>query len=343
MNNINNSIEVRVDKRTELMGVLLLLSKYNEQNGFLIEECEANKIYRNNIFEYFGKFANHKAVKLLNQIIDKFPFGYQDPIELILVLDENLQFDSKCEYFCENDDALYIEFLRAVQDFYCACDFDKFYESNSTFYNQIIDKTCKVLNLDLMNKFNNEFYGEPFDCKCVINLLPSQTNGNYGISPKGELWANIGVLTSESEMCFAYERSSHCLYVHEFGHNIVNPIIQKCGGLPTHYFDDIKGTIYHAYKSDFSILADHIMRSIEYIYNKYYFHMSDKAMQKFLDWHINKQGFKYLPIFMENIEQYYLHINEYKSFEEFYPTLIENLIDNKNRLTENAVVIQINE
>ena len=61
------NIKIGVDKRTELLGILLLISDYNKNYGFLIEEC-GNKEYRDKIFSLFSQYKNEKAVQLLNQI-----------------------------------------------------------------------------------------------------------------------------------------------------------------------------------------------------------------------------------------------------------------------------------
>ena len=51
------NIEISVDRRTELLGILLLISDYNKDFGFLIEEC-GNKEYREKIFNNFNQFKN---------------------------------------------------------------------------------------------------------------------------------------------------------------------------------------------------------------------------------------------------------------------------------------------
>ena len=58
-------IDVRIDKRTELMSVLLYISNYRKEYPNLILFNKDIK-YVKDVFDYFLKFQNHKAVKLLN-------------------------------------------------------------------------------------------------------------------------------------------------------------------------------------------------------------------------------------------------------------------------------------
>lgn len=54
-------ISITVDKRTELLGILLLISDYNKTHDFLIEEC-GNKEYREKIFNNFSQFKKELSV-----------------------------------------------------------------------------------------------------------------------------------------------------------------------------------------------------------------------------------------------------------------------------------------
>ena len=124
-------INVCVDKRTELMGVLLLISDYGKHNPSLVE-VRHNEEYRKKLFKHFAAFKNEKAVKLLNEICNKLSFNVDAPIALIWQLDENYKFDKLLPYPFEkrlNSSNLVIEFLKVVPHFVEVSGFEKFYKS----------------------------------------------------------------------------------------------------------------------------------------------------------------------------------------------------------------------
>ena len=89
-------IQVKVDKRTELLGIMLLISDYSKKNSKLIEEC-GNKDYRDSILKNFSKFKEDITIKLLNYIINNYCFNYDAPIYLISQLNEDYSYETKKE------------------------------------------------------------------------------------------------------------------------------------------------------------------------------------------------------------------------------------------------------
>ena len=110
-------IEVKVDKRTELLGIMLLISNYGESCSELIDEM-GNKEYRDEIIEKFSTYRNEKAIKLLNQIIDNLSFNYDAPSYLFMQLNEDFTLGELEEYpfktrLCSAP--IVIEFLNEVK------------------------------------------------------------------------------------------------------------------------------------------------------------------------------------------------------------------------------------
>ena len=109
-----------VDKRTELMSIILALSECNEyaEEHFNLSVKED---YRNRVKSWFPKFENHNCIKLAKQIgVLEEGFNYDNPIRLAFQLSENLTYDGKIsKYLLEELDCemLLKEFLYEVANF----------------------------------------------------------------------------------------------------------------------------------------------------------------------------------------------------------------------------------
>ena len=150
-----NNISITVDKRTELLGILLLISDYNKSHGHIIEEC-GNKDYREKIFNNFSQFKNEKAVQILNQIFKELNFSYDAPVSLFLQLNDDFTFDKLDAYPYETrlkKSKLVIEFLKEIPNFAKTINFEKFYNSNTQFYNDIIEETISKVNIEKIVNF----------------------------------------------------------------------------------------------------------------------------------------------------------------------------------------------
>lgn len=337
-------IKVCVDKRTELMGVLLLISDYGKQNPRLVEVCH-NEEYREKVFKHFATFKNEKAVKLLNEICNKFNFNYDAPIALIWQLDENYKFDTLLPYPFEErlkSSNLVIEFLNELPHFVKASKFEEFYNSNQKYYSKIIKETEKFVHPNVLEKFFNEFYKIDIPTNFVINLMPYSTHGNYGVGPKGTEVCNLSAKDVDGKLSFVWDEVGD-LFAHEFSHPIVNPLVDKYAKLPKNYFKRIyPQMIKESYgTNDLNILHELVIRSIEYVWIKYYYKgkFLGKTPAELANYVIDgekEDGFIYLDILTKLVEEYYLNRDKYANFEEFMPTLIKEFKKEKALMDKTA-------
>ena len=63
-----NRVKIGIDKKTELMGVLLYVSNYRKEFPNLIN-YNRDIEYINEIYKSFSSFSNHKTIEILNQVI----------------------------------------------------------------------------------------------------------------------------------------------------------------------------------------------------------------------------------------------------------------------------------
>ncbi|HHU60314.1 TPA: DUF4932 domain-containing protein [bacterium] len=68
-------IKVIVDKRTELLGIILLIIKYKKRYPSLVKE-QGNDQYRDFIINNFSCYKKSKTIKIFNKLIKKYCFNY---------------------------------------------------------------------------------------------------------------------------------------------------------------------------------------------------------------------------------------------------------------------------
>lgn len=325
------NIEITVDNRTELLGILLLISDYNKTHAKLIEEC-SNKEYREKIFSKFNRFKNEKAVILLNKIFKTLNFSYDAPVSLFLQLNEDFTFDKLDMYPYENrlnKSQLVLDFLREIPDFAKKIDFESYYNSNKDFYNKIIEETIETIDMDRVLSFISSFYKMDIsNIKFVVNLLPYTTNGNFGTNHNNVTYSNLGLKKCQKdELTFIRDQDFGTLILHEFSHSVINPLTDKYSTIKGKAFADIWDIMCNkAYGSVEAIINEHIIRSIEIFYLKNI--VKTKESVEFANQRLQREkegGFKYIQACLDSIENYFKDIDSYENFEQYFPNLLKDL------------------
>ena len=319
-------INVIVDKKSELLGIMLLISNYNEQCPELIEEM-GNKEYRNKILNQFSQYKNEKTIKLLNRIIHRFSFNYDAPIYLISELNDDFSFSNLPSYpFKErlNSSPIVIEFLKSLKDFSKKINFDKFYYENKSFYNIGINQIEQLIKDYQIVEFLTEFYKTDFkDVKFTINLMYYATHGNYGINVNNNFICNQCLRPPINNTVNFIDSVDNTLtlYVHEFSHSVINPLTDKYSNIKIDVFNDIFDKMKNmAYIYPETIINEHIVRSVEIIFLEKYF--NEDYVEKWKNEYMNI-GFKYINNVYEKLNYYIKNQKNYKNFEEFFPNILE--------------------
>ncbi len=321
-------IQVKVDKRTELLGIMLLISDYSKKNSKLIEEC-GNKDYRDSILKNFSKFKEDITIKLLNDIINNYCFNYDAPIYLISQLNEDYSYDNLLDYpFRERLDGakIVLDFLDSIKKFVKRINFDDFYNKNATLFEKGIKQIETLIkNYDVVN-FMKKFYKNDFESvKFTINLMFFATRGNYGININNNFICNQCLYPSENGDINFIDSVDNILtlYVHEFSHSIVNPLTRKFSKVKIEFFDNIVGK-FGSYKTPETIIDEHIVRSVELLYLKYFFKTNDNV-NYFEKWKNDYKdiGFIYIEDVFSKLEYYFLNQNKFKSFEKYFPQILK--------------------
>ena len=260
-------IEVKVDKRLELMGVLLNLSIYGEKFPMCLRECKS-KTYYEDYKNQFLKYKTHPAITTLNEIISTLNFSYDAPPELFLQLDDNYNFIGQNKYpFVDRleKSELVLKFFDEVKDFVKVSNFEEFFNSHAKLYQEEIEKFNTNINLKgvlpwLKNFYNQDLHEYTF--KVYIAIL-AEGGGGYGFE-EGCVDTSLQRTHQVSKVAISY-------YLHEFSHPIVNPLLDK-------YYSKVKKPNFTKQELDklqetgygdmFSIVVDAVIRAIELLYIK---------------------------------------------------------------------------
>lgn len=313
--NINircGDLEIRVDRRTELLGILEVISNYRETYPKLLEE-KGNKDYLEDIKRRFGKYNNHEVIKLFNEIVNNNNFGYDAPIQLFLQLNDDFTFSNLEDYPFKtrlNSDPKVLKLLKLLPEFSREISFEDFYKNNTSRYQKYINNVKENLgNIDIIS-FLNSYYNISNNKKFIVNLMAWQTGVNYGTQNDTEIHTNISVFynsnnddnvfsSNNKDMNYAY------LLYHEFSHSFINPLTEKYNIISddnTIFSDIFEKMKELAYKDNDTIINEHIIRALtirwEYLTN-HDEELYNKRIEK-----EKKRGFIYIESILESLIYY---------------------------------------
>ena len=331
-----NNIEIRIDKRIELVSVLLLLTGY--EDDYVLDECKHNKEYRQEIFDYFKNCKNKKAVVLLEKWLAKIKFGGTGVVGTVcpfaLLFDDNWNFHVECDEFYNKKH--WLDLSKTIKTFVEESGFEKFYANHKTFYQSLIDNAKDTVQIEKTEKFLTKFYGEDFanKPKHILNLTLIITNVGYGLTTYlNEDFCIFALNSSAKRFYFIGAEEGGSTAVHEFSHPIINPLVDKYCNYEKDFYSDIKDImqqIGYPWDDPAAITIEHIARSLQVLFLKTMFKNEPKFALTKLDQVVNNAGFKYAPLFVTGLESFYKNKRKYKNFEEYLPILLNYVKNNKD-------------
>jgi len=328
----SNNIEIRVDRRTELLGIIQIISDYQKKYPHLLQKHCNNREYVEEIEKRFLKYKKHEVIKLFDIFVKKYRFSYDGPVALFLQLDKNY-ICSELDYYVfqerlYGDNKVY-DFINLLPGFAKEIGFEKFYNSNKNKYQEFINPIVVEIEKNDIIKFLLDYYGLPSEKKYVLNLLPFQTYGNYGVNTKTCVYANISGRINSTKKTDVFVNCSfdfsNLLY-HEFSHSFINPLTDKHA--LTSEEDPIFNNIFEAmqeqaYGNNRTIINEHIIRALTL---RFMFHINkdiefyNELLQK-----EKEKGFIYIENILESLIYYENNRNKYTNIDDFYPIIIKNI------------------
>ena len=255
-------IDFKVDKRTELMSIILALSNGND---YVCEHFNFNvkDDYRIRAYNYFKSFKNHKCIQLANVVCEKVVgFNYDNTMLIAFELDDDFKFTKKS--LSQNvmselgDNELVKEFLRAVYDFANDTNFDSFYNNEREYYLSKINEVKTLFNVENIEDVMQQFFKMDINKSFCVNIIPMLINANHGFEIGDTIYANIGLLSEDFCVISNFDNGYKHIILHEFMHYFVNANVMK-------YKSNVKLNNKLAnkdYQNDYSYIIDTIVRAL---------------------------------------------------------------------------------
>ena len=327
-----DDINIEVDYRTELLGIIMWLSNYHKKYDMLFQKY-GNKFYIDEIIKNFEKFSNHKVIKDFEKIVDCHGFNYDAPLDLFLQLNENLTADKLTDYCykerLQSDDTIY-DFIKELNGFRLEIHFDEFYNEHRDLYQKWICAASSAFKKYDLYRYFEQYYGYRLSKKLIINLTPCITNGGFCCDNENEVYDCFPVFREmkSNDLFNNNGKEELALYnpFHEFSHAYINTITERLEIVTkkTNLFDDIKDLMKkQAYPYDTHILNEHIIRALEvrYVINMYDNH---KWAQQIVEQE-KENGFIYIEPIINSLCEYEQNRDYYLTIDEFYPVIIDKI------------------
>ncbi len=313
-------MQILVDKRTELMSIILALSQGNEY----IEEHFSFNVqdeYRLRVYNHFSKFKNHKVVELATEITKNDEgFNFDNPIRLAFSLNKHLEFEGIIEDYLlkelENENLLK-EFMEEIVKFAKDSNFEEFYNFNCDYYSSKIEELKQLFNTELFICELQKFLKSNVEDNFNVNIIPMLINANHGFKVDSDNFANIGMLSEDFKTIEKFNNGTIHTIIHEFAHNFVNCHTNNNQlSIPEDLKEELKNV---GYGNPIAYLNDTIVRAITIRIRE---KIQNVDIQKFFD-RENKFGF----VFVRKVYQELLvYENQSTSWEEYFPKLLSSII-----------------
>lgn len=227
---MQKNINLSFDKRLEVLSVLYYLTDYIKEYASLV--CTDEKSLYKKVLDYFEPYKNHEAVQAFNRLFKEEAFDFDAPINLFLQFyDDFSGYQLRDNPYKKrlHSSPLVIELMEATMKFYKDTDFERFYQSNQVYYENVLNQSIDF-DIDSVFKFMKTYYGNELENhKFEIILMSGTANGNFAIGFSHTHICVTGVMDGTT-----YIDTSTVL--HEFSHPIINPLVEKY--IPTELIND---------------------------------------------------------------------------------------------------------
>ena len=325
-------LHISIDPRMEILTTVQLLA-----NNIRIQR---NTPYSKDILNYFESFSSHEAVVMSDSLLQKYMFSDDAPVTFMLYLSQlpelerQIPFSNYLKGRSGGGDNLE-QYREAIKQFAEISNFETFWNSKISFYNQILDLTIAELNERDVIKVLEDYYLETKEGYNII-IMPSFSGG---IGPritdadgKEMIYSCIATTNEKDGIPYLDESSLLFLVWHEFGHSFVNPVVDK-------YYDKIASAeLYEPIKSymlrqgyasweicvyELAVRAIHI--------RLYDLHLGAQQSKALLESEL-KQRFIYIEPLVEKLKDYEIQRDKNEvTFSDFYPELL-NVLDSLQRI-----------
>jgi len=325
----DQSLNVVVDPRLELLSIVQLLSGYGEKYRLI---TSYDFPYKRDILEYFSPYKGHSAVKLFAEM-SAAGFTFDAPPGAMLFLSDppdlrlTMPFTEYLETRAGGSEKLE-RFVNALRDFAKDTQFMTFYSAHIGTYLQIVANEKKKLegtdyigDLEKYYGLKQHSYNIIFVPLFVGGFGPrvEQPDGTYDIY---NITGPRGIKNGLPEFGSA-EGLKHVL-LHEFSHSFINPITESFEEQISKYsslYEPVSSRMKdQAYGDWMTCVNEHIIRAVTARF------ASLEKGKEAGDQRIlfeKRNGFFYVEPLCEQLKNYEAKRNIFPTIKDFYPEFIK--------------------
>ena len=322
------NLHISIDPRMELLATIQLMSNYPVINRKMP--------YSKDILHYFNSFKTQKAVKMTDNLLQKYGFGYDAPVTSMLYLSQLPELEQQIpfsDYLLKRGGGKknLEQYRKSIKQFAKITNFEAFWNSKIPFYNKILDITiADIGKIDLVKTMEDYFNETQVSYNIIIS--PAFTGG-YGpkipdIDGKYKIYACLSTTNVEFDIPYLSEEGLRYYVWHEFAHSFVNPLTEKYADKVASLnklFEPIKSRMSRmAYGSWDNCVNEHIIRAIHIRLVE--LHLDSQQAKDMLE---NELGMRFIYIepLIEKLKEFETQKDAKNiTFSEFYPELL-NLFD----------------
>lgn len=229
-----SQLEVKIDPRIELMGVVFHLAGNPEYN-----KCRSI-VYMANLNEHFGTQCNHPAVKMARKLRETRWVSYDAVMSMAVHIDdantcgEIVSFEPRPDTLDGRwriDEAR--EFLDRCRDFVKETDLQAFLAKNQAQYKKAMQRLQKLIDAEANLGWFDAFFGprDDVDFHLVISILngPSSYGARVRLDGRMKMYSILGAWRIDWLGWGSPSFSPGVVgtVVHEFAHSYCNPLVEK--------------------------------------------------------------------------------------------------------------------
>ena len=326
-------LQISIDSRMELLSTIQLLSSY--------PMLDRDSPYCKEISTYFKPFSSQEAVSLTNNLLQNHGFSYDAPITFMLHLSQPPELELQIKFsdylLKRSGEGNNLEqYRKSIKEFAKTSNFEDFWKSKISFYNQILDMTIEDMGGKDLVKIMEDYYNET---KGSYNITISPAfRGGYGPKipdedGKEKIYACLSTTNIKNEIPYINNSELTGYVLHEFGHSFVNPLTEKYANRVTSVdklFEPIREVMSkQAYGRWDYCVNEHIVRAV--VIRLYELHIDSLITKSLLSDELSRR-FIYIEPLLEKLKDFEKQRDEKNiTFTDFYPELL-NMLDSLQKI-----------
>ncbi len=331
---VSTGIFTEVNPNIELLSGVLSHTSWMKRRG---PKGIGNKYYRD-LKNFFEPYKKHEAIKIAEKLTRR-GFTYDAPPNFVLRLGELPELENSygyTDYLIKRawNEEILEDFRLALRDLAIVSNFDTFYNSYSTKYNQYINRSMYGLNTESITNWMADFFGWSGNEFHLVFSPAMFPGGGYGSSLELENRLIINQIvrargTSVNEPSFPGNDNLAGLTIHEFSHSFVNPsndkYIKMFNNLDLNeLFLPVEEEMKEmAYPDMIVFYNEMLVRAITIISMKEIYAIDDETVKGIIKNEKNR-GFYFIEHTLKQLEIYQLNREKYHRLDDFIPELLNS-------------------